>query len=111
MGIFFSSHQPVVPEINNAIKIALQDDPSIIQNVDDEATQRTMDLVRATAAQFHPLRFLCALLISVALVFGAIWTAKNNLPDISRDLMTAFAGFSGLVLGLLGGEAQKSTSA
>src|SRR5271170_5552504 len=111
MGIFFSSHQPVVPEIHNAIKVALLDDPKLVENPDEEASQRTLDVVRATAAQFHPLRFLCALLISCALLAAAIWADQHNLPDISKDLMNSFAGFSGIVLGLLGGEAQKSTSA
>lgn len=111
MGIFFASHQPVMQEINSAIRVALLADPGQIKNADEEASQRALDLVRATAAQFHPLRFVCALLISAALLGGAIWAAQHSLPDISKDLMNSFAGFSGIVLGLLGGEAQKSTSA
>jgi hypothetical protein len=46
-------------------------------------------------------------LISGVLLWAAIWTAQHNLPDISKALMNSFAGFSGVVLGLLGGEAQK----
>jgi hypothetical protein len=110
MGIFFSAHQPVVPEINSAIRVALMVDPTLVENADEEASQRTLDLVRATAAQFHPLRFLGALLIAGGLLAGAVWASRNSLPDISRDLMNFFSGFSGIVLGLLGGEAQKSTS-
>ncbi len=111
MGIFFASHQPVVPEINSAIRVALQVDPATVANVEQEAAQRTLGLIRATAPQFSPLRFFGAVLIAVALLWGGIWTAQHNLPDISKDLMNCFVGFSGLVLGLLGGEAQKFSSA
>ena len=110
MGIFFSSPQPLVPEIHNAIRAALLLDPSLVGNAQDEADHRTLDVVRATAAQFQPLRFLCALLIAGALVLGGVWAAQHNLLDISKDLMNSFAGFGGAVLGLLGGEAQKSAS-
>jgi hypothetical protein len=109
VGIFFASHQPVVPEIHNAIRVALLVDPNLIENAEDEASQRTLDVVRATAAQFQPLRFFCALMIAGALLLGAIWAAQHNLPDISKDLMNSFACFGGVVIGLLGGEAQKST--
>jgi hypothetical protein len=111
MGIFFASHQPVVAEINSAIRVALQVDPATLGNVDHEAAQRTLGLIRATAPQFNPLRFCGAVLIAGALLAGGIWTAQHNLPDISKDLMNSFAGFSGIVLGLLGGEAQKFSSA
>ena len=111
MGIFFASHQPVVPEINSAIRVALQVEPKSIANVDQEAAQRTLELIRATAPQFSPLRFFGAVLIAGALLLAAIWTAQHNLPDISKTLMNSFAGFSGIVLGLLGGEAQKFSSA
>jgi len=110
VGIFFSSRQPVVPEIHNAIRAALLVDPSLVANAEDEADHRTLDVIRATAPQFQPLRFFCALLIAGALLLGAIWAARHNLPDISKDLMNSFAGFGGVVMGLLGGEAQKSAS-
>lgn len=110
MGVFFTSQQPVVPEIHNAIRVALLVDPNLVENAEDEASQRTLDVVRATAAQFRPLRFFCALLIAGALLLGSIWAAQHNLPDISKDLMNSFASFGGIVIGLLGGEAQKSTS-
>ena len=110
MGVFFSSRQPVVPEIHSAIRAALLVDPNLVENAQEEADHRTLDVIRATAAQFQPLRFLCALLIAGALLFGAIWAAQHNLPDISKDLMNSFAGFGGVVIGLLGGEAQKSNS-
>jgi hypothetical protein len=111
MGIFFASHQPVVPEINSAIRVALQVDPAGVANVEQEAALRTLELIRATAPQFSPLRFFGAVVIAAALLWGGIWTAQHNLPDISKDLMNSFVGFSGLVLGLLGGEAQKFSSA
>ena len=111
MGIFFVSHQPVVPEINSTIRIALLVDPTTLTNVEHEAAQRTLELIQATAPQFSPSRFCGALLIAGALLLAGIWTAKHNLPDISKDLMNSFAGFSGIVLGLLGGEAQKFSSA
>lgn len=110
MGIFFASHQALVPEIHSAIRDALQMDPRLVANADEEASYRTLDVVRATAALFQPLRFFCALLIAGALLAGAMWTAQHNLPDISKQLMNSFAGFSGIIIGLLGGEAQKSTS-
>jgi hypothetical protein len=111
MGIFFVSHQPVVPEINSAIRTALLADPATLGNVEHEAALRTLGLIQATSPQFSPGRFAGAFLISCALLLAAIWTANHNLPDISKDLMNSFAGFSGIVLGLLGGEAQKFSSA
>jgi len=111
MGIFFVTHQPVVPEIHSALRIALLANPDTLGNVDQEAAQRTLELITATAPQFSPSRFCGAVLIAGALLCGGIWTAQHNLPDISKDLMNSFAGFSGIVLGLLGGEAQKFSSA
>jgi len=107
MGIFFTAHQPVVPEIQSAIRIALMVDPKTLPNVDQEAAERTLTIINATGPQFNPGRFFAAVLISGALLSGAIWTAQHNLADISKALLNSFAGFSGIVLGLLGGEAQK----
>jgi len=107
MGIFFTAHQPVVPEIQSAIRIALMVDPKTLPNVDQEAAERTLTIINATGPQFNPGRFFAAVLISGALLWGAIWTAQHNLADISKALLNSFVGFSGIVLGLLGGEAQK----
>jgi len=107
MGIFFTAHQPVVPEIQSAIRIALMVDPNSLANVDQDAAERTMGVINATGPQFNPGRFLGAVFIAAALLAGAIWTAERNLPDISKALLNSFAGFSGIVLGLIGGEAQK----
>ena len=107
MGIFFTAHQPVVPEIQSAIRIALMVDPNTLSNVDQEAAERTLTIINATGPQFNPGRFFAAVVISGALLWAAIWTAQHDLHDISRALMNSFAGFSGIVLGVLGGEAQK----
>jgi len=111
VGIFFVTHQPVVAEINSAIRVALLADPATVSNVEHEAAQKTLELVKATAPQFRPARFCGAVVIAGALLWGAVWAAQHNLPDISKDLMNSFAGYSGIVLGLLGGEAQKFSSA
>jgi hypothetical protein len=110
MGIFFTSHQPVVPELNDALRVALQVDPGSVTNVEQEAAKRALGIIQATAPRFNPARFAGALLIAGALLWGAIWAAQHNLPDISKALMNSFAGFGGIVLGLLGGEAQKLSS-
>lgn len=107
MGIFFTAHQPVVPEIQSAIRIALMVEPNTLANIDQEAAERTLGIVNATGPQFNPGRFLGAVVISGALLLGAIWAAQHNLPDISKTLLNSFTAFSGIVVGLLGGEAQK----
>jgi hypothetical protein len=107
MGIFFTAHQPVVPEIQSAIRVALMVDPKTVPNVDQEAAERTLGIINATGPQFNPGRFFGAVVISAVLLWGAIWTAQHNLPDISKALLNSFAAFSGIVLGVLGGEAQK----
>ena len=58
MGIFFVSHQPVVPEISGAIRIALLVEPGTVANVEQDAAKRTLELIQATAPQFRPARFL-----------------------------------------------------
>ncbi len=109
MGVFFTSHQPVVPEIKSAITKALQVDPKSI-NLEQEANQRTESVLHVTSMQFNFVRFLGALVIAAILLGAAIWTGRHDMADMSRDLMYTFGAFGGIVLGLLGGEAQKSTS-
>jgi hypothetical protein len=111
MGIFFVPHQPVVPDLNDTIRVALLVAPTTLTDVEQEAAQRTLGVIQATAPQFSPSRFVGAVVIAGALLWAGIWTAQHNLPDISKCLMNSFAGFSGIVLGLLGGEAQKFSSA
>jgi hypothetical protein len=43
MGIFFVPHQPVVPELNDTIRVALLVDPTTLTNVEREAAQRTLE--------------------------------------------------------------------
>ena len=108
MGIFFTSPQPTLPTTTAAFEEALLVDPKSVPDVKKEAAHRTIRLSQATSPTFNAWRFGGAVLIAVALLLGAIWTEQHNLSDISKGLMDSFSGFSGLVLGLLGGEAQKS---
>jgi len=111
MGIFFTSSQPALPTVRNAIADALKVDFQTVANPQKEAADRTVALSNAVSPQFNPWRFVAAIVISVALLLGAIWTAQHQLADISKALMTSFTAFSGIVLGLLGGEAQKAPTA
>lgn len=108
MGVFFTSSQSPVPTIKTAIRDALLVNPAAVPNADSEAANRTIAVIGAATRIFNFWRFIGALLISAALLSVAIWTAKNDLPDISKVLVNSFVGFSGIALGLLGGEAQKS---
>ncbi len=110
MGVFFTSAQPLMPAISAALESALSVNPHNIVSPSHEAAKRAVDLTATIAPKFNPWRFAAAVAISAALLWTAIWTAQNNLADISKALMNSFAGFSGVVLGLLGGEAQKSTA-
>lgn len=111
MGIFFTSSQPAWPTVHNAIADALKVDPGAVNNPDQEAALRTMQVNQAVAPKFNWLRFTVAVCISIALLMCAIWTARNGLEDISKNLMTSFTAYSGIILGLLGGESQKAPSA
>ena len=82
-------------------------DPAAFHDVDAEAGNRALQLAQTTTPKFNPWRFAGAVVISIGLLCAAIWTGKHDLPDISKQLMTSFSAFSGIVLGLLGGEAQK----
>lgn len=115
MGVFFSSSQ-VTPAAQGAIKAAIQDalqvDPAHFTLAPtEEATNRTDTLAKTIvqSPQFNTVRFIGALVISIALLGAAIWAKQHNLDDISMTLMNSFTGFSGIVLGLLGGEAQQTT--
>lgn len=115
MAIFFTSSRPVLPTIRKTIEDALRFDPtkfvSLGVSPEKEAADRTVELSKAVSPAFNFGRFIGALVIAVALLLGAIWTAQHELTDISKALMTSFTAYSGIVLGLLGGEAQKAPPA
>lgn len=108
MGIFFTSHEAVLPTINTALKEALLVEPATV-DIDKETSHRTMKVYKSISPTFNARRFWGAAAIAGALLGVAIWAGQHNLADISKDLMNSFSGFIGVVLGLLGGEAQKST--
>jgi hypothetical protein len=110
MGIFYTSSKPVLPEVHNTILDALRTNLANPNDAEPQAAKRTLDLVKKTDPSFNAWRFAAAVTIACGLLLGAIWTGQHNLADISKELMTSFSGFSGLVLGLLGGEAQKSST-
>lgn len=108
MGIFYTAQQQVLPAVQAAIHNALMaNPPADAADAAHQAGAQTAALAHAVAPQFNAWRFVAAAVISVALLATAIATAKDY-PDISKSLMTSFQSFSGIVLGLLGGEAQKS---
>jgi hypothetical protein len=108
MGIFFGSPKPTLRVIETALEDALLKDPNELTDPKKEAALRTLGVAETSEPPFYARRFGGAVVISLALVLAAVWTAQHNLNDISKGLMDSFAGFSGLVLGLLGGEAQKT---
>lgn len=108
MGIFFTSHLSPVPAVTHAIKDALMIDPKSVADPSDEAVSRATNVIRSAAPVFQVWRFVGAVIICAGLLALAIWTKKQHMDDISATLMNSFTAFSGLVLGLLGGEAQKA---
>jgi hypothetical protein len=78
--------------------------------VAQDAADRTVKLTSSITPAFNPWRFAGAIAIAATLLWASIWTAQHQLPEISKTLLDCFSGFSGLVLGLLGGEAQKASS-
>ena len=115
MGIFFTSSKPVLPEIRDSIEDALLVNPQTLGTLplgtsQQEAAKRSIQLYKSVSPQLNWKRVLVAAVIAVALLIAAIWTAKDGLPDISKDLMTSFQAYSGLIVGWLGGEAQKAIS-
>lgn len=108
MGIFFVSRSPAPVTITTALEGALLVDPQTLGDVKKEASHRSLQTLQSLSPSFDPWRFGGAILIAIVLLLAAIWTGQHNLPTISNALMNSFASFSGLVLGLLGGEAQKA---
>ena len=110
MGVFFTSPHPVAPAIQAALEDALTTDPKTLRAAPHvEAAAKAHELAQTTAPQFNLRNFVGALAISAALLITAICIDKSH-PEIAKTLMTSFTSFSGIVLGLLGGEAQKSAS-
>lgn len=110
MGVFFTPRQPALPTITTAFRESLLADPTKLIDIDKEAAHRTVKVAQTLSPEFNAWRFGRAVVITGAQLLVAIRTGKHDLPDVSKTLMDSFSGFSGLVLGLLGGEAQKSTS-
>jgi hypothetical protein len=109
MGIFYTAQQQVLPAIQTAIHNALMTPPPINNAAAaQDAGARTAAVAQAVTPAFSTWRFVGAVIISGFLLTAAIWTKQHQLDDISKALMTSFTSFSGIVLGLLGGEAQKS---
>ncbi len=109
MGIFFTSKRPVAPAIQAALQDALTTDPKTVVDPQTAAAAKAQALSQATTPEFNLRNFVGALVISAALLITAICIDKSH-PDIAKTLMTSFTSFSGIVLGLLGGEAQKSAT-
>jgi hypothetical protein len=111
MGIFFTAKKPVAPAVKDALKSALIQDPKSLANSPDaEAAERAHELVKTTTPEFNLRNFVLAVIIAGVLLGLAIWLDNDAHKDISKALMTSFQSFSGIVVGLLGGEAQKSAS-
>src|SRR5689334_23119246 len=111
MGIFFTVKKPVAPAVKDALNSALIQDPkSLAHSPDAEAAERAHELVKTTTPEFNLRNFVLAVIISGVLLGLAIWLDNDAHKDISKALMTSFQSFSGIVVGLLGGEAQKSAS-
>jgi hypothetical protein len=87
MGIFFTAPQRPLPTIRSAFQDALMVDPKSLGNPVQEAADRTLRLEQAVASQFQWGRFAGAVVISVALLIGAIRT-HGTMPDISTVLLT-----------------------
>lgn len=105
MGIFVKSAN-LRPLLTSALADALR--LNNVANVQEEAETLSADISEALTAEIAWPRFLVAVLIAFLLLAGAIYTAKTDLPDISKGLMTSFQSFSGLIVGLLGGEVASS---
>jgi hypothetical protein len=113
MGIFFTRNQAVAPTIQAALTEALTADPATLggpQGVATQAAARTQQVAQATAPAFNLRNFILAVLIAAILLALAIYLDNDAHKDISKALMTSFSSYSGIVIGLLGGEVQKSAS-
>lgn len=107
MAIFVRSDN-LTPVITNALRSALSLNPATIADTQGEADSRAAKVVQQLTTEIAWPRLLIAVGIAFLLLGVAIWTAQANMPDISKGLMTSFQSFSGLVVGILGGEVATS---
>jgi hypothetical protein len=108
MGFFVTSAN-LAPAITNALRSALEVDPAHLPDPQGEAASRATNVVQQLTTQIAWPRLIVAVIIAFFLLGLAIWTATQaNMADISKGLMTSFQSFSGLVVGLLGGEVATS---
>jgi hypothetical protein len=111
MGIFFTSDEPAMPAIHTSLMEALKTDPKSVVDFDKEAAQRTVKLNKSVAPKFNPGRFVIAVALGGVMLGLAMYTSNHsNMADISKTLMTCFTSYNGIIIGLLGGEAQKAHS-
>jgi hypothetical protein len=103
MAIFLETKN-MRPLMTKALTDALAINPANISDVQGKAASLSENVLQSLTASVAWPRVLVAILIGFLLLVAAIYTGKANLPDISKGLMTSFQSFSGLVVGLLGGE-------
>jgi hypothetical protein len=108
VGIFVESRSSA-PAIREALADALRANPAQFADLQKEAADRTAQVLDRQTTRIAWTRLSLAVVFALALLGLAVWTAKENLPDISKGLMTSFQSFSGLVVGLLSGEATAAT--
>lgn len=112
MGIFYTAKQPVAPTMHKALTDALMVNPAPLTapQIATEVANRVDAVAQATTPEFNLRNFIGALVIAAALLITAIYVQGKgkDYEDIAKTLMTSFTSFSGIVLGLLGGEVQKS---
>jgi hypothetical protein len=104
MGVFFTAQRAAAPAIQQALASALKQDPKTIPDADVAAAAKAHELAQTTAPQFNWRNFLGAVCISGILLGLAIALDNEQHKEISKALMTSFQSFSGIVVGLLGGE-------
>jgi hypothetical protein len=102
MGIFYSAAVHPAVAIQQGISAAAA--PGGAANAGVLIKQATDDI----KSKLDVTRVAVAGAIALLLLAAAIWTKYLGYEDISKTLMTSFTGFSGIVLGALGGEASKA---
>jgi hypothetical protein len=103
MGLFIKS-KFLFPPIHNSLKDALSTNPAALTDLPSEAVDRTSKVVEELSVEIQWDRLIMAIVIWLVLLVVVNITALYNLADISKGLMTSFQSFSGLLVGLIGGE-------